>query len=113
MLSAAASVRRGVSSISRLSSIMSRAEASPNLQPHGAVIAAHHFGRNPRTLDCRAEFRAGDEIIDPPPDVSRAAVHHLTPPCVMTGAFFEFAKRVHESGLEQAREVRPLLIRES
>src|SRR4051812_8092109 len=83
-----------------------------DLQPHRAVVAAHYLRGNPRAPQRRPEFLAGDEVIDAPPDVPAATVHHLAPPRIVARPFFEFAKRVHEALCQELGEIPALFIRE-
>src|SRR4051812_43414641 len=46
------------------------------LEADGTVVAPHHLGRDPGALERRAQFFRGHEVIDAPPDVPCAAVHH-------------------------------------
>src|SRR5258707_8551653 len=57
-------------------------------------LTAHHLGRDPRALQRRFQFFRGHEIIDAPPDVPGAAVHHLAPPRVVARPFRSEERRV-------------------
>src|SRR4051812_28331034 len=78
-----------------------------NLEPHWAVIAAHHLGGNPSAFQRGAEFLRRHEVVDAPSDVSRAAVHHLAPPRIMSRAFLEFAERVDITARQNLRKILP------
>src|SRR6202142_3732756 len=86
---------------------------SVQLEPHRAVVAAHHLRADPRAPERRAKPLGGHAIVDPPPYVPGPAAGHLAPPAVVPRPLLELPERVPEAGVEQPVEALALLVREA